>query len=274
MCENFDLFDEAQTKYEKEKKSKKIVEDRCEHPQILDDNGIKLCKVCGEEISRDISFDKEWRYYGAADTRHVSDPSRCQKRNVEERTIYKDVVTMGFSDKIITSANDLYEEVTKKRIYRGESRKAIVFACIFHTYKTEGNPQNCENLIKVFGLDRKVGLKGLKIVNLNASKETRIKTTYITPENLITEIMDKFDADQSQKDEVLEIYGQIKNKSSILNRSRPQSVASGLVRYYILLKKKDISIAEFKSKVDLSELTINRILKEISIILETPEILE
>ena len=42
---------------------------------------------------------------------------------------------MGFSDKIISKANKLYDEVTSGNIYRGNSRKAIVFACIFHAYK-------------------------------------------------------------------------------------------------------------------------------------------
>ena len=84
--------------------------------------------------------------------------------------------------------------------------------------------------------------------------------------------MKKFDATESQIDEVVKIYHQVKNKSSILNRSRPQSVASGLVRYYILLKDKDISMQCFRQKVKLSELTINRIAKEISKILGTPEI--
>ena len=61
--------------------------------------------------------------------------------------------------------------------------------------------------------------------------------------------MEKFDAAEQQIDEVNILYSKIHNKSSILNRSRPQSVASGLVRYYILLKGKDISIKEFKQKL-------------------------
>ena len=194
MENNFLLLNEAFSKYdqtlEKEDSGEKSVnEEECGHSIILEEGGIKSCQICGEEISRDISFDKEWRYYGAADTRHNSDPSRCQRRIVEHRVIYKDVANKGFSDKIITEASLLYDEVTKGKIYRGDSRKAIVFACIFHSYKLDGNPQNCENLIKVFGLQRKVGLKGLKLVNLNASKESRIRTTYITPENLIIEII-------------------------------------------------------------------------------------
>ncbi len=66
-----------------------------------------------------------------------------------------------------------------------------------------------------------------------------------------------------------ETYVKIKNRSSILNCSRPQSVASGIVRYYILLHGKEISMAEFRAKVKLSELTINRIVKEISDVLGT-----
>ena len=65
----------------------------------------------------------------------------------------------------------------------------------------------------------------------------------------------------------------IKNKSSILNRSRHQSVASGIVRYYILITGKNISMQDFKSKVNLSELTINRIVKEIARILGNEELM-
>ena len=75
--------------------------------------------------------------------------------------------------------------------------------------------------------------------------------------------MDKFDASIEHKNEVIELYNKINNKSAILNRCRPQSVASGCVIYYIRLKGKNIDIMEFKEKVRLSELTINRIAKEI-----------
>jgi hypothetical protein len=80
--------------------------------------------------------------------------------------------------------------------------------------------------------------------------------------------MDKFYATKEQKDEILELYKQIENKSSLLNRSRPQSVASGIVRYYILKTNKNVPMNIFKTKVNLSELTINRIVKEIEKILD------
>lgn len=272
----FKIFEEVYTK-EKERKSFSELDHvpsssshptECPHSKILLENSHKICENCGILMSKDLSFEKEWRFYGMNDTKHQNDPNRCHYRKVDEVSIFKDVDKLGFSEKIILYANHLYEEVTQKRIYRGNSRRGIIFACIFHAYKMNDLPQSCESLIQVFNIERKVALKGLKYVNLNASKASLFRHYYISPEDLIMEIMDKFYATPEQKQEVLELYRTIENKSSLLNRSRPQSVASGIVRYYILQKGKDVPISVFKTKVNLSELTINRIVKEIERILD------
>jgi transcription initiation factor TFIIIB Brf1 subunit/transcription initiation factor TFIIB len=182
---------------------------------------------------------------------------------MEEISIFRDVDKLGFSEKIILCANLLYEEVTKKKIFRGNSRKGIIFACVFHSYKINGVPHSCESLIDIFNIDRRIALKGLKYVNLNASKESLFRNYQISPENIITEIMDKFYATEEQKQEILKLYSSIKDRSALLNRSRPQSMAAGLVRYYILKHGKNVPMVIFKTKVGLSELTINRIVKEI-----------
>lgn len=246
--------------------------DECSHLNTENEKGVDVCIDCGEEITKKIQYTKEWRYYGQSDSRHSSDPNRVQIRKSDERNIFKDVENMGFSDKIVSEANTIYFQVTQGQIFRGNSRKSIVFACIFHAYKLSGKPQSHEKLINVFNLNRKTGLKGLKHVNLYAPKNSNIRTTYITPMNLVEEIMEKFSATKEQKQEVINLYHQIKNKSSRLNRSRPQSVASGLIYFWICSKQKDISLKQFTKKVSLSELTINKIAKEISEVLGEPEI--
>ena len=161
----------------------------------------------------------------------------------------------------------------KQKIYRGNSRKSMVFACIYNAYKISDNPQSCDNLIKIFNLQKNIGLNGLKYVNLHASssilKKLKQKKHYITPLHIIKDIMKKFKGTSEQIQKVITIYNSIKNKSHILNRSRPQSVASGVVYYYILIDNKNISLKEFCGVVDLSALTITRIVKEISMILKT-----
>ena len=262
---DFELFNIVRDEYDlPEQGEVGEVGDECRHLNMDIEKGVDVCIDCGQEISEKIHNTKEWRFYGITDNKHSSDPNRVQLRKLDERTIDKDVENMGFSQKIIAEANKIYFQVTNGSIYRGNSRKAIVFACIFHAYKLSGRPQSHEKLINVFNLNRKTGLKGLKHVNLYAPKASSIRTTYITPINLVEEIMEKFSATDAHKKEVIDLYNQIKNKSSKLNRSRPQSVASGLVYFWICSKHKDISLKQFTKKVLLSELTVNKISKEIA----------
>jgi transcription initiation factor TFIIIB Brf1 subunit/transcription initiation factor TFIIB len=265
----FTLFNQALEKLKEFKISpEKVKANSCSHENIITEKGVNVCVDCGEEIDTEISQEKEWRYYGQNDSRRNTDPNRVQMRKNEERSIYKDVETLGFSEHIVAKANKIYADVTKGKIFRGNSRKAIVFACIFHAYKMSNNPQSHEKLIGIFKLDRKTGLRGLKYVNLCAPKDSEIRTTYITPINLVEEIMDQFSATKDQKREVSELYEKIRNKSSKLNRSRPQSVASGLVFYWITHNGKNITLKDFAKKVILSELTINKISKEIGEVLK------
>jgi transcription initiation factor TFIIIB Brf1 subunit/transcription initiation factor TFIIB len=240
---------------------------KCLHKNVLNENGVNICYDCGVEIDKTIFQDKEWRYYGTSDNKRTSDPNRVHIRKVEDRSIFKDVENMKFSDKIVALANQIYIQVTKGQIYRGNSRKSIIFACVFHSLKLSGKPESHETLMKIFDLNKKTGLKGLKIVNLNAPKDSIIHTTYITPANIIEDIMNKFEATNEQKTEVLNLYNKIKNKSSKINRSRPGSIASGLVYFWISLKNINVSLKDFAKKVELSELTIMKISKEISEIL-------
>ena len=272
----FELFQQALAAY----KTIKIPETSqqkdaptCQHSDLITESGVVTCISCGEEIEHTITHEKEWRYYGPSDSRRSSDPNRVQIRKTEERNINKDVENMGFSETIVTKADELYTQVTKGQIYRGNSRKAIVFACIFHAYKMSGKHQTPDNLVKLFGLTRKNGLKGLKIVNVNAPKDSQIHTTVITPVHLVHDIMNKFRATPSQKKEVIQLYARIKNRSSKLNRSRPQSVAAALTYYWIRKKHLDINLKDFAKKVDLSELTINKNAKEVALVLGTPDII-
>ena len=248
--------------------------DACTHSNTTDNSGIIVCTDCGEEIEKTVLHDKEWRYYGQSDTKYASDPNRCQPRKIDEKNIFKDVEGLGFNDKVLDIANKIYVQVTGGKIHRGKSRKAIIFACVFYTFKRLKNPLACESLIEIFNLDRKTGLRGLKHVNLNISKEEHVNdTVHITPVNLIEDIMNKFSATPEQKLEVINLYSQIHNKSSKINRSRPRSVAAGLIYYWMELNNKNILLKDFIQFVKLSELTVDRLAKEIKDILSQDKLI-
>lgn len=237
----------------------------CLHKHFDDANN--CCLDCGIQIDEQIKFNHD--NSSISNTRKYNNPSRCHIRKNDEKNIYKDVSNLNIPDNIIKDANRLYQHVVKNRIYRGNTRKSIIFACIFYAYKEAGSPQSSDTLTTLFNIQRKDGLKGLKIVNLNADNSVIKKSTYITPENIITEIMKKFSAKQTDIDIVIDLHKRIHKKSEILNRARPQSVASGIIRYYILKYNKNIPMEDFISTVGISELTINRIVREINKIIDS-----
>jgi transcription initiation factor TFIIIB Brf1 subunit/transcription initiation factor TFIIB len=265
--DTFDIFDELDDITE-EKKDHNHDQEKCDHKNVINESGSFLCSDCGVELSKVMSYEKDWRYYGNDDTRKNSDPNRCHIRKLEDKSIFKDVENLGFSDKIVNMANDIYIQVTNGKIYRGQSRKAIIFGCVFHSIKLNGKMYTCDHLRDIFKLDRKIILKGLKHVNLNAPKESQIRDKTSNSFELINECCQKFEMPMEQIKEVNELYEKLKNKSSMINRSRPQSVTSSLVYYYICKKRgfNNVNIKDFVKKVNLSELTINKIAKEIQTI--------
>ena len=268
----FDIFEDFEELAQKsdEISSQKVVNtvdeksSLCPHINRLNELGTFLCRDCGLELSKVMSYEKDWRYYGNDDTRKNSDPNRCHIRKIEDKSIFKDVESFGFSDKIVNTANDIYTQVTKGKIYRGNSRKAIIFGCVFHSVKLNGKSYTCESLGEIFKLDRKIILRGLKHVSLNAPKTSNIKNKNGTLE-LLEEYIVKFDIKDKDREYIIDIYNKIRNKSTIINRSRPQSVISSLI-YYFMCKKygsNNVNIKDFIKKVKLSELTIYKISKEI-----------
>lgn len=267
MSNEFALFDE----YLGDRNSpstKKIpeIESSCSHEHIINEKDVNICIDCGEEITR-IDSGKDWRYYSSNDEKHIADPVRIQTRKIEDKSIYKDVETFGFNENIVDEANKLYLQVTNGSIVRGKTRSGIVFGCIYYVFKISGKPQNPENLMKTFNITPKIASKGMKHVHLRAPKGSNIRTVYTTPEHIINDIMDRFDATKEQKQEVLDLFNRVKNKSSKLNRSKPQSVASAIVYCWIQQKKKNILLKDFAKKVNLSELTISKIAKDVTLLL-------
>lgn len=246
----------------REEKDEEIV--ICKHSEIIEHNGMDVCVECGEQISDYFTAEKEWRYYGDNDNRHSSDPSRCQYRKVPDKGIKNELEKMKFPIEICKYANDLYLKVTNGEIKRSNLRKGIMFACVFNAYIDLDKPQTPDVLQEMFNIDRKNMSKGLTYFHMrNPAKK---KSCYISVEHFIPQIMEKFNAKKEHVDTVLKIYDIIKNSSSIFIRSNPQSVSSSLVFFYLKKIDPEISISNFSNIVNLSEITIQRIVSEIETI--------
>jgi hypothetical protein len=242
-------------------------EKACMHVLTVVEGITKLCLDCGAEIEKVQTFEREWRCY---DTDAKRNPARCIARKAEAMIIFKDLENMGIGEHVISVANEIYVQVTKGQIKRGKSsRKAIIAACLFHAYKRLGLPKSCDALRELFkdsNLLKSDFLHGFKHVALNMDKATGMHTTYITPQDIIYELMGILNATLEQRDAAIGFYEMLEPHSRLFKESRPQSVAAGVVFHYINNKNTQgasMTIKDFSAKVKISELTINKIRNEI-----------
>lgn len=227
----------------------------CLHLDSVQDKNIIVCVGCGACLQRLYNQHREWK-------------SQQTRASTDEKNIFKDVESIQFSEHVVQLANSLYMQVTHDKIYRGNARKGIISACIFHAFKIIGKPQIYKKIIKLFNINKKTGLKGLKFVSVNAPKNSVIFRTQITPLTYIEYYMEELHASDHDLQCVKELYRRIEQyQSHKLNRSRPQSIASGIVYYWLLDEQRKITLKTFSKIAELSELTIVKIQKDIKEIL-------
>jgi transcription initiation factor TFIIIB Brf1 subunit/transcription initiation factor TFIIB len=224
----------------------------CPHKNFIEENYFRVCVDCGEQ------FKSEKDIYSEFDFKSMD---RCHYRNIPEKGIKKELTSLGFPNDISTEADQLYMKITNGEIKRSNLRKGIMFACVFDIYKCRGEPQIPEVLQAKFKLDRKNMSKGITYFHIRNPNKNNI--TYITVEHFIPCIMEKLNIKNDHVPRVLELYDKIKFSSSILVRSNPQSVSSSLVYYYLKKLVPDLQLSSFSKIVNLSDITIMKIVSEI-----------
>ena len=236
----------------------------CSHENHLIEGNTKICRDCGEEIFYFQNSEQEWRYYYENDNKHDDNPSRVTFKRPTDKGIKKDLEAhnLSFSKKVIQRANEIYQTSTRGNIKRSRYRLGVIFACVFQAYKDIGDPKTPEELQQKFNIDHKHMSKGLSYISKYGQKQPK---TYITPANYIPRILTTLNIKTEHIDNIIEIYERVKNRSDVLNRANPQSVAAGLVYNY--LKKRTDEFTEVRKLltkiVDLSEITMQRISNEI-----------
>jgi transcription initiation factor TFIIIB Brf1 subunit/transcription initiation factor TFIIB len=234
-------------------------ETECVHTNISNIDGCTVCMVCGLKIDEAL-LDNETRYYGASDTRYTRDPSRHNQRKNEERSLYSDLEPLGFPNQVIESANTYYKVIIKDKIYRAGNRMSIVFACTYHAYADMQEPRVPSELAKKFKLDKKGVSNGLK--TFARTFKNRAKK-YIDAMDLVPKLLSELNIDSKKhkvcQDDIQTIYEFVQSKSLTFNSSNPQSIAAGLVYYYLRLNNVQITRSEFSKIVNLTDITFTKI---------------
>ena len=200
------------------------------------------------------------------DTKVAQDHVRCQFKRTAEKGIRTDLSKLGIAPDVIELADQYYYEVTKGEIKRSNLRKGIMFACVFQAYKDLNRHQTPDYLQNLFKITRRVMSKGLTYFYPRSQKRSG-DNGYITPEHFIPRVMETFHVNDEHVQAALQLYQQIKDKTTLFNSSNPQSVSCGLVYYYFKKINFPIPGGAFGKAVGLSEITVTRIASRIDEIL-------
>lgn len=242
-------------------------DEECQHTTKIVEDGIRICQSCG--MTEDtFDFEPEWRNYGEGNT------SRCCSIQQPQWSLEKDFINWGIdipsSIRIATENKyrkivDMLKDGRMKKSGRGKGRKSIIASCLLHVYREKGDCRTFDDLINMFDLSKKSMFNGLTLY-YECFQNDRIK--YVTPEDLIPGILDKFNFEKERYPIVLKLARSLKNTSRNLKTSKPKSVASSIVYFYLCMNpsyKKSLGItkASFASTVDLSDITITKYVKDI-----------
>ncbi len=245
---------------QEEQEEQESESEECPHDQTSNIDGSTVCMTCGLKVDEAL-LDNETRYYGAADTRYAKDPSRHNQRKNEERSLYSDLEPLGFPQEIIERANIYYRGIIKDKIYRAKNRMSIVFACTYHAYSDMEEPRVPNELAKEFNLDKKGVSTGLK--TFSKLYRNRPNKKYIDAMDLVPKLLSELNIDEKMHNSCLSdiqiIYDFVQSKSKTFNSSNPQSIAAGLVYYYLKLTNVPITRSEFSKIVKLTDITFTKI---------------
>lgn len=246
--------------------------DNCSHENISNEYGICICLECGIELKNGLS--NESKMYSSLDNRSIGDGNRCWAPKRKTKSIRDDVKDLGIPDSVINEADSIFKTVTNGGIYRSDKRRSIIANCVFEAYKILGERVSFESLLEKFNLSNAtIGMRLVETKIKEYDKE-RKRITHTSPIDSIYDILNGWESDKETIEKIIELYKKIEDKSSMLNRSRAKSVAAAVVYYYALVtKRKNIKLKEFSKRVSLSESTITKNAKEISAILQTPDVL-
>lgn len=152
------------------------VEDKeCPHSnKINQEDGMCICTDCGLVLDNK-SYEQEYRYYGHTDSRYQTNPSRCNNKKSEEKSILQEIEAYGFPTSIASEAERIFRDIVKTDIHRGASRKSYIFTSINHAYQRLGQSKDAFWIASKLNIKRKDMSKGEQKYNSIFKDKTNLK---------------------------------------------------------------------------------------------------
>lgn len=247
----------------------------CKHINVTETDDGNVCIACGKVIGHTVDLTPEWRFYGSNDTRFSADPARVAGNHQREyKSITEtDLLPLGIPHHVAIKANQIFRMMSVNKPFRGKSGRhdSAIFACVYGAYHQLGNPLPPEMINKYFRIERGAISRGVKEY-IYVMKLRGIDLKYVTVPALICPILlELYNTHKKWYSHIEHIAHRLLQLSyEVFHRSSPQSVATGLIFWYLTQYKpidvKIPTLLEFSEFTNLSNITINKFVKEIRLV--------
>jgi hypothetical protein len=264
MSDFLQLLDDV---FEKSETSKPIVHPAmdmetkvCKHEFGGIEHGRVCCISCGvQQVARD----------AVHSVGPFPDQDNMQVRRSDDRTIIGDLLKMNLSYEVCQYANKKFVSVTRGKTFRCKSRRALMCCSVFLAQKELHGMADHQALQELFDVDSRKIMQAMKVLcftSKESSRGTSDNVFAVSTEEITRRTMELFGASNSHVNEAINILADVKDKSILLSRSRPQSMAASVVFFWIVVNRQPINMERFKRYTNISPTTMARYCTEISIV--------
>jgi len=184
----------------------------------------------------------------------------------------KDVVVLSelsefrYTDEVKIAMTLLYHKATQRKTKRNAPRRAIIFCCIVIICKERSLVFNPDEIQLALDLKTKDINKAIKDIEPIIG---RINTS-ITIEDIIKAIMKTLNMRETCLDDIIAIYESCKKVSPLFNSSKIETLAYGLVYYYLVINLPEFNQDFYFEKSKIAKDTVLTISSEIQKYMKKP----
>jgi len=224
----------------------------CLHEKTIVHHNTIVCSHCGIQLTRCQS--RDWNHNETANYSF-----RAQKKN--DNTIIEMIQPFNFGTDVEEKAYEIYLHISNAREQKFNMRRSILCACVFFALKVLGRPLKYTELQNKFHIEKKTALQSRKFVHMHLPRHLLIESNPIDARSFITKYMKELHTTPAELKHTLCLLNRVKSME-VVNRARPQSIAAGIVYYWVKVAHKQVGIGTFSQICGLSEATIQKLIKE------------
>lgn len=224
----------------------------CPHPMFdVGEGGEKICAMCGELLQ--------------ANHLVVENLSAMKQRRKRECTLF-DEIPFFISEKTRDTAIDIFRLVMGNTTNR-TMRRVVLLACVHRASILCKESVSFDDLVEMSGIKPNRACRGINYVAEKIKKNSTYEIPFFQSDVMVINSIMRNIGLEDQTKYVSNIVTVVKTTSGLLNSSHYKSVVCGCIFFWLMINERNISMAQFSQKVQVSHMTIKKKHFEVKVVI-------